>query len=91
MKFVLLSNLKLLSIANSFLLNIAEHENFSANKYENANYCWHFIFISRENFMLSWVEHEKKFYNPGAWSDCVDTPADLSIHWAHIQSTVKLQ
>ena len=23
---------------NSFLLNIAEHENFSANKYENANY-----------------------------------------------------
>ena len=33
------------NIANSFLLNIAEHENFSANKYENAN--------SRENFMLS--------------------------------------
>ena len=32
----------LLTIANSFLLNIAEHENFSANKYENANYCWHF-------------------------------------------------
>ena len=25
-----------------------------------------FIFISRENFMLSWVEHEKKFYNLGA-------------------------
>ena len=41
-KFVLLLNLKLLTIANSFLLNIAEHENFSANKYENANYCWHF-------------------------------------------------
>ena len=42
MKFVLLINLKLLTIANSFLQNIAEHENFSANKYENANYCWHF-------------------------------------------------
>ena len=27
-----------------------------------------FIFISRENFMLTWVEHEKKFYNLGAWS-----------------------
>ena len=39
MKFVLLINLKLLTIANSFLLNIAEHENFSANKYANANYC----------------------------------------------------
>ena len=25
--------------SNSFLLNIAEHENFSADKYEN---CWHF-------------------------------------------------
>ena len=42
MKFVLLINLKLLTIANSFLLRIAEYEYFSANKYENANYCWHF-------------------------------------------------
>ena len=25
-----------------------------------------FIFSSRENFMLSWIEHEKKFYNLGA-------------------------
>ena len=26
-----------------FLLpNVAEYENFSANKYENANYGWHF-------------------------------------------------
>ena len=41
-EIVLLINLKLLTIANSFLLNIAEHENFSANKYENANSCWHF-------------------------------------------------
>ena len=42
MKFVLLINLKLLTILNSFLLNIAEHENFSANIYENANFTWHF-------------------------------------------------
>ena len=42
MKYVLLINLNLLTIANSFLLNIAENENFSANKYENANYCRHF-------------------------------------------------
>ena len=41
-KFVLLKNLKLLTIANAFLLYIAQHEIFSANKYENANYCWHF-------------------------------------------------
>ena len=42
MKIVMLIHLKLLTTANSVLLNIAEHENFSANKYENANYCWHF-------------------------------------------------
>ena len=42
MKYALLINLKLLTSANSFLLNTAEHENFSANKYENANHCWHF-------------------------------------------------
>ena len=38
MKSFLLLNLKLLTTANSFLLNIAEHENFSVNKYENANF-----------------------------------------------------
>ena len=42
MKVFVLINLKLLTMPNSFLLNIAGHENFSANKYENANYCWHF-------------------------------------------------
>ena len=42
MTFFMLINLKLLTTANSFLKNIAEHENSSANKYENANYCWHF-------------------------------------------------
>ena len=51
MKFVLLINLKLLIIANSFFLNIAEHENFFVNKYENADYEMVGIFIctSSEN------------------------------------------
>ena len=35
-------NLELLRTVNSFLQTIAEHENVSANKYENANYRWHF-------------------------------------------------
>ena len=39
MKFVMLINLKLLTIVNSVLLNIAEHENFSANKYEKKKSC----------------------------------------------------
>ena len=34
-----------ITIANSFLLNITEYENFSANKYENAN-CWHWVAFS---------------------------------------------
>ena len=42
MKFVQLINPKLLTAANSFLVNIAVHENFSANKFENANFSWHF-------------------------------------------------
>ena len=28
---------------------MAEHENFSANKYEKANFCWHFhIYLQRK-------------------------------------------
>ena len=54
MKFFMLINLKLLTIANSLLLNLAEHEIFSANKYENANYCWHFhIYIYIYIYMLA--------------------------------------
>ena len=49
-------HIKLQTTANSFLQNISEHEIFSAYKYENVGF---FIFISRENVMLSRVEHEK--------------------------------
>ena len=48
---------KLLTTANYFLLNTDEHEKFSANKLENANCI--FIFVNREHFMLSRVEHKK--------------------------------
>ena len=49
MKLVPLINIKYLTTANSFVLNIAEHENYSANKYENANYAnsWHFHIITK--------------------------------------------
>ena len=45
MTFFMLINLKLLTMPSSFLLNIAEHENFSANKYEIVGI---FIFINRK-------------------------------------------
>ena len=37
LKCVLL-NFKLSTIVNSFMLNIVQHEHFSANEHENANY-----------------------------------------------------
>ena len=40
----------------------------SVNKYENAT-VGIFIFISRENFMLSSVEHEKSFITSGSGLD----------------------
>ena len=56
MEFGLLINLKLLTIATSFSLNIAEHENFSANKNENANNSWHFHIYWQRKFhaQLRW-------------------------------------
>ena len=65
MKFVLLINLKLLTNANSFLLNVAKHENSLLINMKMPTIVRIFIFISRENFMCSWVEHEKSFISSG--------------------------
>ena len=63
MKFVLLIYLKLLTIANSFLLNIAEHENVSANKYKNDNYRWHFhIHYENKPIQIYWKYYTKKIF-----------------------------
>ena len=53
MKFVLLINLKLLTSANSFLLNIAEYEISLLINMKMPIFVGIFMFISRENFMLS--------------------------------------
>ena len=49
-KFFMLINLKLLTMANSSLLNIAENEIFPVNKYENANNSWHFHIYLQTKF-----------------------------------------
>ena len=72
-KLVLLINLKFLIITNSFLLNIAEQEHFSANEYENAKYCWHFRYPdnipSRQNplcsFLHRWTKSPSCFLQSG--------------------------
>ena len=59
MNFFLLINLKLLTIVNSFLLNIAEHEHFSANKYEKA----FSYLLAAEKISCSAELSMKKVYN----------------------------
>ena len=65
MKFFMLINLKLLIIANSFLLNIAEHKISLLINMKMPTIVGIFIFFSRENFMLSWDEHDKCFITSG--------------------------
>ena len=71
MNFVQLIKYKLLIIANPFLLNMAQHENFSANKYDNANYCWHFHIYWQTKFhaQFSWVWKSFLTSKPG----CITT------------------
>ena len=66
MKFVLLTYLKLFTAAKSFWLNIAGHDIFPANKYENAKnatYCWHFHIYYQRKFHAQLSCAWKKFYN----------------------------
>ena len=63
--FVLLINLKLLTLSNSFLLIIAEHEISMLINMKMPTNVGFVIFISRENYMLSWVEYEKSFIRSG--------------------------
>ena len=65
MNYILLINLKLLTIANSSLLSLAEHENFSANKYEIANYHWHFDIYKQRKFCAQLIKYKKSFITSG--------------------------
>ena len=47
MNFVLLIKLKLVTIANSFLLNMTEYDIFSANKYENASLAFSYLLAEK--------------------------------------------
>ena len=66
MKFVLLISLKLLTTANSFLLSIAEHGNFSVKKYENVSY----FLLAEKNSCSAELSVKKKFIT--SWPDIHD-------------------
>ena len=51
----------------SFMLNSAEHAQLFWAWKKLFNCCYFYFFLTKGNFMLSWVELEKKFYNLGAW------------------------
>ena len=57
MKFVLLIN-------KFILAEYRRTENFSANKYENANYCWHFYIYWQRQFHAQLNGAWKKFHDP---------------------------
>ena len=40
-----------------------------------------FIFIIRDNFMLIWVEYEKKFFNLGAMSILLPVGMTQTVCW----------
>ena len=68
MKFVLLINLKLLISANSFLLNIAEHGNSSANKYDKSRLLSALSYLLAEKISCSAeICMKKRFHNTGTW------------------------
>ena len=91
MNFVLQINLKLLRIAISFSKNIAEHENFSANKYENANML---LVLTEITLWVSfqWIPQQlssawQKFYNLGPrwefeWNPvCLKMLVSITLTW----------
>ena len=63
-KIFMLINLKLLR--NSFLLNIAEHEKLSANKYENANFSY---LLAEKMSCSAELSTKKSFITSGSDSD----------------------
>ena len=68
-KFSLLINFKLLTIANSVLLNIAEYEYFSTDKYETVNYYWHLHIYQQRKFPMGYklFAFRLKAFSGGDW------------------------
>ena len=69
MNFFMLINLKLLTMTNSFLLNIAEHENFSANILINMKMPLAFSYLLAEKISCSAKLSMKKVLSPRGQTD----------------------
>ena len=87
MKFVLLINLKLLTIENYFLLNIAEHQNISAN---NMKMPMAFSYLLAEKFSRSALLSKKMFYNLGPGVEGDRNYKEVHLKWIHLLILVLL-
>ena len=94
MKFVLLINLKILTIANSFLLNTAEHEHFSANKYVQAGWGVRMSFETVKNIDICKIiiiiikkkKKKKKTRISSAYATKMKVQSNLVISNSHISN-----
>ena len=90
MKFVLLINLKILTIANSFILNTAEHEHFSANKYVQAGWGVRMSFETVKNIdickIIIIIIKKKKTRISSAYATKMKVQSNLVISNLHISN-----
>ena len=64
MKFILFINVKMPTIVD--ILTFISMINTTSEKQETSLFVGILVFMSRRNFMLNRVEHQKKVNNPGA-------------------------
>ena len=69
MKFFLLINIKMPTNVGILIFISRKSFMLSSDVQEEPLNCWYLIFIGVTNFILSWVEHEKRFHNlrPMLW------------------------
>ena len=70
MKFLLLINIKMQTIVG-ILIFISMKIFMLSSAVQEQEESLNLFFIGRTNFILSWVEHDKKFYDLGACSFCL--------------------
>ena len=84
MKFILLINVKMPTIVG--ILTLISIINTTSERLKTRHFfiCWYFSFMTSWNFMLSWVEHEKKFLNsrPGL-ATMIISDGKVPTDWEH--------
>ena len=92
MKFHLVIKIKIPTVKTFFMLNSAEHAQLSWAWKKFQNFISILRFISKTNFMLSWVEHEKSFITSGPDVSLMRYPRQIKhIHVLIILSCIRIK